>query len=137
MNAVSKYSHLKSSSVKALSNNKLTNYVIASRNTIIDDECVGPHDVARLIMCEDGKHKFMVYEYLLKEGTVQVSVTNPELQALLEEMNDFCWDVCRGVANYSQYRSSIGYDIKRVKLACWPPNTARDIECAIWFKMES
>lgn len=88
-------------------------------------------------MCEDGKHKFMVYEYLLKEGSVQVSVTNPELQALLEEMNDFCWDVCRGVANYSQYQSSIGYDIKRVKLACWPPNTARDIECAIWFKMES
>ena len=38
-------------------------------------------------------------------------------------MNDSCWD-----ANYSQYRSSIGYDIKRVKLACWPPNTARDIE---------
>ena len=103
MNAVSKYSHLRSNSVKASSNNKLTNYVIASRNTIIDDECVGPHDAARLIMCEDGKHKFMVYEYLLKEGTVQVSVTNPELQALLEEMNDSCWDVCRGVANYSQY----------------------------------
>ena len=26
---------------------------------------------------------------------------------------------------------------KRVKLACWPPDTARDIECAVWFRKES
>ena len=52
-------------------------------------------------------------------------------------MNDSCWSVCRGVTDYSQYRSSIGYDIKRVKLACWPPDTARDIECAVWFRKES
>ena len=31
--------------------------------------------------------------------------------------------MCHGVADYSQYRSSISYNIKRVKLACWPPNT--------------
>ena len=36
-----------------------------------------------------------------------------------------------------QYRSSIGYGIKRVKLACWLPDTARDIECAVWFRKES
>ena len=60
----------------------------------------------------------MVYEHLFKEGTMQVTLTNPELQSVLGEMNDSCWSVCRGVCNYSQYRSSIGYDIKRVKLAC-------------------
>jgi hypothetical protein len=131
MNIVSKYSHLRSNCVKASASNKLTNYVIASRSTIIDDERVGPHDAIRLIMCEDGKYKVMAYEHLLKEGTMQISLTNPELQAVLEEMNDSRWNVCRGVADYSQYRSSIGYDIKRVKLACWPPNTARDIECTV------
>ena len=30
-----------------------------------------------------------------------------------------------------------GYDIKRVKRACWSPDTARDIDCAIWFRKES
>lgn len=54
----------------------------------------------------------MVYEHLLKEGAVKVSVTNPELLALLEEMND-SWMMCRGVANYSR---SIGYDIKSLSL---------------------
>lgn len=62
---------------------------------------------------------------------MQVTLTNPELQSVLGEMNDACWSVCRGVCNYSQYKSSIGYDIKRVKLACWPPDTARDNDCAI------
>lgn len=137
MNIVSKYNHLRSSSVKASSNNKLASYVVASRTTLVDDECVGPHDAVRLVVCENGKYKFMVYEHLLKEGTVEVSGTNSELEALLKEMNDSCWGVCRGIADYSQYQSSIGYDIKRVKSACWPPNTARDCECAIWFRKES
>ena len=112
MNMVSKYSHLRSNCVKASANNKLTNYAIASRSTIIDDEHVGPHDAIRLIMSEDGKYKFMVYEHLLKDGTMQMSLTNSELQAVLEEMNDSCWSVCCGIADYSQYRSSIGYDKK-------------------------
>ena len=133
MNMVSKYSHLRSNCVKA-SANKPTDYAIASRSTIVDVE---PHDAIRLIMSEDGKYKFMVYEHLLKDGTMQMSLTNSELQAVLEEMNDSCWSVCRGIADYSQYQSSIGYDIKRVKLACWPPDTARDIECAVWFRKES
>ena len=96
---VSQYSHLKSSSVKASANNKLTNYVIVTRSTIIDDGCIGPHDAVGLIMCEDGKFKFMVYEHLFKEGTMQVTLTNPELQSVLGEMNDSCWSVCRGVCN--------------------------------------
>ena len=63
MNMISKYSHLRSNYVKASANNKLTNYAIASRSTTIDDERVGPHDVIRLIISEDGKYKFMVYEH--------------------------------------------------------------------------
>ena len=66
MNMVSKYSHLRSNCVKASANNKLTNYAIASRSTIIDDERVGPHDAIRLIMSEDGKYKFMIYEHCLR-----------------------------------------------------------------------
>ena len=52
-----------------------------------------PFTVARLIVCEDGKFKFMVYEHILKEGTMQVSLTNSELQSVLREMNDSCWSV--------------------------------------------
>lgn len=126
------YSRLRSSCVKASSNIKLTNYVLASRTTVVHDECVGPHDAVRLILCEDGKYKFMVYEHLLKEGTVEMSVTNSELQALLEEMNDsyVSW-------NIQLFSISKQHCIKRVKLACWPPNTARDCDCAIWFRKES
>ena len=93
MSVVSQYSHLRSSSVKALASNKLANYVIVTRSTITDDGCIGPHDAVRLIVCEDRKFKFMVYEHLLKEGTIQVSLTNPELQSALREMNDSCWSV--------------------------------------------
>ena len=59
MNVVSKYSRLKSSNMKASSNNKVTNYIIASRSIVINNECVGPHNTVRLITCEDGKCKFI------------------------------------------------------------------------------
>ena len=86
--------------MKASANSKLTNYAIVSRSTIIiDDERVGPHDAIRLIMSEDGKYKIMVYEHLLKDDTMQISLANSELQAVLEKMNDSCLSVCRGVVS--------------------------------------
>ena len=101
---------------------------------MIDEECIGPHDGMQLIVCDDGKYKFMVYEYLLKEGTVGTSMKHSEVVSLLAQMNDSSWVVCPGIAEYSQYRSAIGYDINRVKSSCWPPNTDRDCEYAIWYR---
>ena len=125
------YSHLKGTQTKAVSNNKLTDYAIVTRSTMIDDECIGPHDAVRLFFSEDRRYKLMVYENVVKEGT---AVDDSEMHDLLAEMNDDSMVVCQGITDYQQYRSSIGYDINRVKLCSWPPNTARDIECAFWHK---
>ena len=131
MSADPAYNHLKATQTKAVSNNKLTDYAIVTRSTMIDDECIGPHDAVRLILSEDRRYKFMVYENVVKEGT---AVNDREIHDLLAEMNDNTLVVCQGITNYQQYRSSIGYDINRVKLCGWPPNTARDIECALWHR---
>ncbi len=47
------------------------------------------------------------------------------------------WVVCRGVKGYSTYKSSIGYDMRRVAVSCWPPDTARDSECSIFYEKHS
>ena len=43
------YSHLKATQTKAVSNNKLKDYAIITRSTMIDDECIGPRDAVRLV----------------------------------------------------------------------------------------
>ena len=50
---VDDYDRLKCCSVKAAKDNKLVDYLIASRRTMIDDERIGPHGGVRLIMYED------------------------------------------------------------------------------------
>ena len=102
-NEVDEYDHLKCCSVKA-ADNKLTDYLIESRCTMIDDECIGPHDGVRLIMY-DGRYKFMVYGHLLKEGAMQPTAQCSEVTSLLAQMNYSRWVVC---TEYSQ--SAIGYD---------------------------
>ena len=59
------YSHLKATQTKAVSNNKLTDYAIITRSTMIDDECIGPRDAVRLVFSEDRRYKFIVYEIIL------------------------------------------------------------------------
>ena len=54
MDEASDYSHVTCSSTKASSSNKLTNYILATRSTMIDNECIGPHDAMRLVAREDG-----------------------------------------------------------------------------------
>ena len=80
------------------------------RCTMIDDECIGPHDCVPLIMY-DGRYKFMVYEHQLKEGAIQPTAQCSEVTSLLAQMNDSRWVACPGIAEYSQYQSAIGYDI--------------------------
>ena len=59
---VDEYDRLKCCSVKAAKDNKLTDYLIASRRTMIDYKRIGPHDGARLIMYEDGRYKTVLCE---------------------------------------------------------------------------
>lgn len=132
---VDEYDRLKCCRVKAAKDNKLADYLVASRRTMIDDERIGPHDGVRLIVYDDGRYKFLVYEHLLKEGTIQPMV-QIEVTSLLAQMNDSRWTMCPGITEYSQYKCAIGYDIHRVKICCWPPDRARDCECAIWYRKE-
>ena len=59
-----------------------------------------------------------------------------ECAPMLEKMNDFSQTACPGIKNYSLYKGSIGYDIKRVKLCNWPTNTVRDVDCCLWYEKD-
>ena len=78
------YNHLKATQTKA-THNKLTDYDIVTRSTMIDDECIGPHDEVRLILSESKSYKFTVYENVFKEGR---ALDDIEMRGLLAEMND-------------------------------------------------
>ncbi len=41
---------------------------------------------------------------------------------------------CPGINNYLDYKNSIGFDVKRVVICKFPPDTARDTDCATIYK---
>ena len=44
---------------------------------------------------------------------------------------------CPGIKPYSAYKNGIGYDLKRVVMSKWPPDTARDYECTVFYEKSS
>jgi len=117
---------------KLTSPSKLYSYLLITRKLKAYDE-VEPHDALWLVIAEDGQYKLMTYEKALETGTV----STPFTVAILARLGDAEWEVCPGVKNYLAYKSSIGYDLSRVSMWCWPPDTARDTKCGILYAKHS
>ena len=109
----------------------LTRYTFVTRKLKTDDEQLGPVDVVRLVVDGNGNCKCLVYDTLV----LSVAFFH-ECAPMLEKMNDFSQTACPGIKNYSLYKGSIGYDIKRVKLCNWPTDTVRDVDCCLWYEKD-
>ena len=132
----SQFQKLETAVVIAESPSKLSRYLLVTRKLKVYDEDVGPHDALRLVVAESREYKLMAYEKTLQEGTIETPFTASSLP-ILGRVGDAEWVVCRGVKGYSTYKSSIGYDMRRVAVSCWPPDTARDSECSIFYEKHS
>ena len=127
--AVDKYQHLVVENVRAATGNTVTNYLIVSRKLKVDHSVIGPHDAVRLVVSFEGKYKFVVYENIVEEG----DVGGPNMCNILSHMNEPSWIVCPGVTEYNSFKNVIGYNVKGVSACSWPPDTARDTECQVWY----
>ena len=84
-----------------------------------------------MVVEDTGRYKCLVYDHTVQEGSYDnqcISLTN-----LLERMNNRHWVVCPGIKDYSMYKTTIGYDLKRAKPCYWPANSVRDVECCMWY----
>lgn len=129
----SQYPKLEVIFVTAEAPSKLERYLLITRRLKVYDEDIGPHDAVQLTVAEDGQYKLMAYEKPLEEGSIQSPFVASSLP-ILGKLGDVEWVVCPGVKGYSTYKSCIGYDLSRVKPGCWPPDTARDSECGIFYR---
>ena len=97
------------------------------------DDDVGPHDALRLVG-EAGEYRLTSYDRCLKDGQLVLPIVGNDLLKVMEKLADQKWVVCPGVKDYSYYKASIGYDMKRIVTCSWPPDTARDCECTVLFE---
>ena len=125
----SSYSCLEAAVHSAEANGILLKYLLVTRKLKIDDELLGPVDALRLVV--DGKSgcKCFVYDTLISSLS-----SFGECTPVLERMNDPSQTVCPGIKNYSAYKASIGYDLKRAKPCSWPSDTVWDIDCCVWYR---
>ena len=128
----SHYPKLEAVVVTAEAPSKLERYLLITRKLKAYDEEVGPHDALRLTVAESGQYKLMAYEKPLEEGTIQTPFGVSSLP-ILGKLGSAEWLVCPGVKGYSTYKSCIGYDLRRVTASCWPPDSARDCECCVFY----
>ena len=125
---------LNASVVEAQSSNKVKRYVLITRRMKSDDDVVGPHDALRLVVGEAGEYRLTSYDRCLEDGQLASPIVGSDLPKVMEKLADQKWVVCPGVKDYSSYKASIGYDMKRIVTCSWPPDTARDCECTVLFE---
>ena len=118
----------------AKANNELRRYLVVSRRTKAFDEDMGPHDSIKLVVQEDGKYKLSSLDKCLEEGMAKLPLAGSDLSQAIERLCNEKWIVSPGIKPYSTYKKSIGYDLKRVVMSEWPPDTARDYECTVFYE---
>ena len=116
----------------------LQRYVVVSRRIKAFDESVGPYDSLRLVVEEGGEFRLLSHDKSLVEGVVTLPIVpTSNFHEAVEKLANEKWAVCPGVKDYSTYKSSIGYDLKRVMTSCWPPDSARGCECPVLYEKRS
>ena len=67
-------------------------------------------------------------------GGHKLPFAGSDLSQAIKRLCNEKWIVCPGIKPYSTYKSSIRYDLKRVVVSKWPPDTARDYECTVFYE---
>ena len=128
--AKANYKTLETSKVTTEESNKLRRCLVITRKMKVYDEVMELHDPLRLLVEVDGHYRALLHEKTLEEGTVQSPIDSNSLP-ILEKFDDVHLEIRPGVKDYSFFRASIGFDIKRALRMSWPPDTARDCDCSI------
>lgn len=118
-------------------NNTLKNFLILSRKLKCYDDDVGPYDVVRLVVTEDGSYRLLAYDNLLEENVVTTPVKASCIVTTLNKLMDRSWVVCPGIKGYSVYKDSIGYNLKRVVVNNCLPDSVHDHECTVMYQQRS
>ena len=77
------------------------------------DDDMGPYDAVRLVVEEDGGYKFLIYDKLLEENTVQAPFPASSIILSLDKMADHTLNACPGIKGYTTYKTTIGNDLKK------------------------
>ena len=110
---------------------------MVSRKVKCYDHKIGPYDAMKLVVKEDGCYVLLVCDESVEESTVQTPLSSSSILQALNKLADQTWIVCPGVNSYSVYKASIGYDLNRVVMVNFPPNSARDSECTVLYQCTS
>ena len=62
------------------------------------------------------------------------NTVNEGFTGILSKLDNRAYVVCPTICGYSDYRSSIGYDLKRACLKQWPFDCVADKDCKRWYK---
>ena len=114
----SSYSCLEAAVHSTEVNGILSKYLLVTRKLKVDDQLLGPVDALRLVVDGKGGCKCFVHDTLISSLS-----SFGECTPVLERMNDPSQTVCPGIKNYSAYKASIGYDLKRARPCSWPSDT--------------
>uniref|UniRef100_A0A1X7UN32 Uncharacterized protein n=1 Tax=Amphimedon queenslandica TaxID=400682 RepID=A0A1X7UN32_AMPQE len=116
-----------------MGNNIMKQFLIVTRKLESYDDQLGPYDVLRLIISEDGCYKLICYGKPFAEGAVSVPYEESPITELLHQLLN---ETCPGINGYSAFKLSIGVDLDRVITEYCPPNSVRDCSCTIFHKQQ-
>ena len=125
-----------------VSPNKLQRLLVVTRKLQSYHVKLGPYDAVKLVLEDDGKYRLYVYDNVVEEGMIADRSCHRVVQTskllLMELMNKLAdhqlWIACPGIAEYSNFQDSIGYNHKDVVLVNFPPNSARSYQCPILYQ---
>ena len=120
-----------------IGNNKVKSFLIITRKLKRYDDDIGPYDDMRLVVTEDGSYKLLASDNLLEENVVNTPFNESCIIPLLNQLSDHSLVVCPGIKGYSEYKDSIGYDLKRVVVNRCPPDSVRDQGCTVLHQQHS
>ena len=118
-------------------NNTLKNFLIVNRKLKLYDADVSPYDAVKLFVTEDGSYRLLAYDNLLENNVVTTPFKASCIVPTLNKLADCSWAVCPGIKDYSVYKDSIGYNLKRVAVNNCLPDSVRDHECTVMYQQRS
>lgn len=113
--------------------NKMKHFLVISRKLKAYDNELGPYDALKVVVREDCMYKLIAYDKVVEENAATIPLASSSIIQSLEKLANTALVACPGIEQYSTYKLSIGFDLKRVQVVRIPSDSARDQECTYFF----
>ena len=114
--------------------NKLSQFLVVACKLRCHDSKIGPYDAIKLMVKGDGTFSLLVYDQMLKEGCVKGPLSSSSIVPVLDKLANPQIVVSIGIQSYSEFKASIGYDLRRVVPISCPPDSVRNMECQVFYE---